>query len=96
MPTPNHDSDKEIQDMNTRLSALEHKSARAAEAFVKNDLGVPDYDGHRRAHGDMIEQDKVVQGYKRDTTKKVLEWLTVGAGVLIGQGALEWIKAHLK
>ena len=93
---PNHDFDKELQGLNDRLSTLEHRAARSTEAFVTNDLGVPDYDGHRRAHSDMIEKEKVVTSYQRDITKKVLEWLTVGAVALMGGSALEWIKAHIK
>ena len=82
--------------LNDRTQTLEHSCSRMREAFVKNDLGNPDYDGHRVAHASAIDKAKVVSGYQRDMTKKVLEWILVAVGVLIGQGALEWIKAHLK
>lgn len=95
MPT-NQDFEKDINGLNDRVSKLEHKGSRAAEAFVKNDLGVPDYDGHRKAHLEMIEQAKVVAGYKRTMTQRVLEWGLAGIGVLLGAGALDWIKGHLK
>lgn len=95
MPT-NQDFERDISGLNDRVSMLEHKAARAAEEFVKNDLGVPDYDGHRRAHLDSMEQAKVVAGYKRTMTQRLLEWCLAGVGVLLGAGALDWIKAHLK
>jgi hypothetical protein len=95
VPT-NQDYEKDITDLNDRVSSLEHKAARAAEAFVKNDLNVPDYDGHRKAHLDSMEQAKVVAGYKRTMTQRLLEWGLAGVGVLLGAGALDWIKGHLK
>lgn len=87
---------KDVDDINTRVQTLEHSCSRIREAFVKNDLGNPDYDGHRVAHATAIDKAKVVQGYQRDMTKKVLEWLLVAVAVLIGQGALDWIRGHLK
>ena len=92
----NHNFEKDIQDLNARVSAIEHKSARTVEAFVKNDLGVPDYDGHRKAHIEMIEQAKVVSGYKRTLTQRILDgWLAV-AGLLLGAGAIDWLRVHIK
>ena len=82
--------------MENRLRTVEKVLVRVTEGFPKNDLGNPDYDGHRVAHVGMIENAKVVQGYQRDLTKKVLEWLLVAVAVLIGQGAVEWLKAHIK
>lgn len=87
---------EDMKVINTRLESVEHSHNRMKEAFVKNDLGLPDYDGHRVSHANSIEKAKVVQGYQRDMTKRTLEWILVAVGVLIGQGALEWIKGHLK
>ena len=87
---------KDVESLNSRVEALEHGTSRIREGFPKNDLGNPDYDGHRVAHVNAIEKAKVVQGYQRDMTKRVLEWLLVAVAVLIGQGAMDWIKGHLK
>ena len=87
---------KDVDGIHARLEAAEHSISRIREGFPKNDLGNPDYDGHRVAHVSAIEKAKVVQGYQRDMTKRVLEWALVAVGVLIGQGALEWVKAHLR
>lgn len=92
----NHNFEKDLQDLHNRVSAIEHKDSRVAEAFVKNDLGVPDYDGHRKAHLAMIEQAKVVEGYKRTTTQRLIEWGLAGLGLLLGAGAIDWLRAHLK
>ncbi len=98
-PQANSDKDCDCEDLTAldkRVQVLEHGFARQKEAFIKNDLGIPDYDGHRVAHYNAVQQAKVLEGYKRDMTKRVLEWILVAAGVLLGQGLLEWIKAHLK
>lgn len=92
----NLDFDKEVQNLNNRVADLEHKFARMREAFVVNDLGIADYDGHRRGHTKLIEQDKVVTSYKRTITGNALWAATAGAAVLLGQALLEWLKAHLK
>lgn len=102
MPPPiqgseNQDCDcNDLAALDKRVQVLEHGFARQKEAFIKNDLGVPDYDGHRVAHFNAVEQSKVLNGYKRDLTKRVLEWALVAVAVLIGQGALDWIKTHMK
>lgn len=87
---------KDVDMLNTDVQELKHRMARMREGFVKNDLGNPDYDGHRVSHASSIEKAKVVQGYQRDMTKRAMEWLLVAVGVLIGQGAIEWVKAHIK
>ena len=87
---------KDVDGIHTRLEAAEHSISRIREGFVKNDLGNPDYDGHRVSHATSIKKAEVVQGYQRDMTKRALEWVLVAVGVLIGQGALEGVKAHLK
>ncbi len=92
----NHNFEKDLQDLHNRVSAIEHKGSRAAEAFVKNDLGVPDYDGHRKAHLAMIEQAKVVNGYKRTLTQRILDGGLAVTGLLLGAGAIDWLRAHLK
>lgn len=87
---------KEMNAITVRVTTIENGHSRMKEAFVKNDLGIPDYDGHRVSHYNSIEQARVVSGYKRDLTKRVLEWALVAVAVLIGQGAIEWIKGHIK
>ena len=61
-----------------------------------DDLGLPDYDGHRSNEKARIEEAKVLDGYKQTATKKFLEWLVVGAVAIFGAGVVEWVKTHIK
>ena len=78
------------------VQTLTHSHNRMKEAFVKNDLGLPDYDGHRSNEKARIEEAKVLDGYKQTATKKFLEWLVVGAVAIFGAGVVEWVKTHIK
>lgn len=87
---------KDVQGLNSRLSDIEHKCARMREGFVKNDLGVEDYDGHRRDHATRIEESKVINGYKRGITQNALWAGVVGVAAMFGQAMLEWLRTHIK
>lgn len=86
----------DVLELNTRLQKLEHSHARTQEAFIKNDLGLPDYDGHRNDHKVRTEEAKVVEGYKRDATKRLLDALVGALIVIFGTGFWAWMKEHLK
>lgn len=86
----------DVLGLNTRLQKLEHSHARMQEAFVNNDLGLPDYDGHRNDHKVRIEESKVVDGYKRDATKRVIDILIGAVAVIFGLGFVEWVRSNLK
>ena len=66
------------------------------KAFVKNDLGEPDFDGHRRAHLQLIEADKIMNGYKNEATKKVIGWVVAILLGAMSSGFVMWMKDHLK
>lgn len=85
-----------IAKLDTRVSSMEQATGRLREGFLKNDLGLPDYDGHRTAHRVMVEQSRVVEGYKRSATKSILGWFTAGAIGMFAAGAIEWVKTHIK
>ena len=87
---------KEVEDVNARLSVVEHSHGSMREAFIQNDLGKPDYDGHRRGHKQLVKDAEVVEGYQADATKKVLGAVAIGVVTLTITGALEWIKAHIR
>ena len=87
---------KMLQEAHNRISILEHRASFTATAFPKNDLGKPDYDGHRKHHLQIEKDEKLVEGYQIDATKKV-----IGGGVffiigLLATGALDWLKAHMR
>ena len=51
------------------------RCAQIVKGFVVNDLGEPDFDGHRKAHIQMIEAEKILKSYKTEATKKVIGWV---------------------
>lgn len=83
----------EIRD---RVANIEARQAGVDTAFVNNDLGRPDYDGHRKEHIVIKTQATRLENYKIDITKKLLEWVVVGSIVLIGSGLLYKIAAMIK
>lgn len=93
MPDHNIPPDEElwklVQDVNSRLSAIEHRYGYVASAFPKNDLDKPDYDGHRKAHLQLIEDSKVVAGYKVGVTKTVLTIIATAVCTLVGSGLVQ-------
>lgn len=86
----------EILALDSRIATVEQTTIRLREGFLKNDLGLPDYDGHRTAHKAMVEQSQVVDGYKQNTTKNALNAAVFGVLGMIVMGAVEWLKAHIR
>lgn len=81
-----------LKEVNDRLSKLEHRYGYISSAFVTNDLGKPDYDGHRRSHGEMIKQAQAMDGYKQEGAKGIIKMLVAFVGGILSIGLLEWIK----
>ena len=79
----------EIRD---RVMALESMHKHQSEAFVKDDLGHPDYHGHRKAHLQMMKEAEVVSGYKQEVTKKVLVVIVTALLTLLAAGFAEAIR----
>lgn len=79
-----------------RLNDLERKHLQIDRSFVKDDLGTPDYEGHRKAHLSLIEAEKVLDGYKQEATKKVLGWFVALLLGAMGSALLVWLQANLK
>jgi hypothetical protein len=69
-------------------------------AFVLDDLGRPDYTGHRLDHKQRIEDAKRLQQDKNKMTLTMLEWVTKGAVGLVllalVNGGMTYIAQHLK
>ena len=83
----------EIRD---RVANMEARQAGVDTAFVNNDIGKPDYDGHRKEHLVIKKHATTIENYKVDITKKLIEWFIVGAVVLVGSGLLYRIAALAK
>ncbi|MFI3217513.1 MAG: hypothetical protein QX189_00085 [Methylococcales bacterium] len=83
----------EIKD---RLAAIEAKQLTVDSAFMMNDLGKPDYDGHRKEHITFKKQETIVENYKFAVTKKILTWGAVGIVTLIGSSLVEKVIHFIK
>jgi hypothetical protein len=59
-------------DMRTRISALERELEAIKSAFVIDDLGKPDFGGHRVAHKKLIAAAEVMDKYKHTVTLKIV------------------------
>lgn len=75
-----------------RLDSIEHRLDAMSAAFVVNDLGKPDYDGHRKAHLDMLKTAAQMDAYMSEGAKKVIGAVVLAlAGIFVlGLGA--WLR----
>jgi hypothetical protein len=74
------------------VQSMKVSHVQVSEAFIKDDLGKPDYHGHRKAHLDMVSQSKVVDSYKQDATKKVIGIFVVFVIGLLAAGFMEALR----
>jgi len=71
-----HDSDGRCVD----LRMLHQRVTRLEDALPRDDLGKPDFDGHRTYHADKIESFKTLRNYQQEVTRNLLR---AGATILI-------------
>ena len=76
-----------LREIRDKLADLERDLVDHQTAFVKDDLGQPDFHGHRKAHIKMNTNQKLVESYKADVTKQILGALVV---FLLGLFASGW------
>jgi hypothetical protein len=101
---PLHDRRASVQDNNSKLLAEIHATVTTinsrmdsmSDAFVKDDLGKPDYHGHRKAHLEMMKAATAVEGIKLDMTKKVLGVMLMFVLGLVAAGFIDYLKDHIK
>ena len=84
----------DVKSINERLSLLEHRHSYVSTAFPQNDLAKPDYDGHRKAHLMMMDDAKVVAGYKQGVTKQILSVIVSVLVTLLLAGVVSYFNAH--
>jgi hypothetical protein len=68
-----------------RIDDLKIDHELVKRAFIKDDLGTPDYDGHRKSHKTINDTQALVQDYKVSMTKDVIK---IVVGFLIGALAI--------
>ena len=81
-----------LDSIDKRLSAIEHRLDLTASAFVVNDLGRPDYDGHRKAHITYMRTAETMTEYKNGAVKQVIAALVIFLSGLFVTGFFEWFK----
>lgn len=85
-----------IRSIEEKMELLVLKVDQLNTAFIKNDLGTPDYDGHRKEHikGHIsLEKTRTaLEGYKEASTKQLINIIISGVVILLIGGAIQWIK----
>jgi hypothetical protein len=85
-----------ILEIKEQLAELEGKLDRhihvVHRAFPRNDLQEPDFDGHRHYHTKKVSEEKIVSGYKQGITEKILQGVIGFILMLLGMGAVAWLK----
>lgn len=61
-----------LVEVSERLEEVELVQKEHCNAFLKNDLGKPDIDGHRKAHSTLMEAARLVTDYKISGTKALI------------------------
>lgn len=77
---------------NERLAALERRMDAMATAFIRDDLGGPDFSGHRAAHLDQKATAAKLGELKQSGAKKLIDMILVFLGGVLLAGALSWLK----
>jgi|DEB0MinimDraft_3_1074331.scaffolds.fasta_scaffold32692_4 hypothetical protein len=65
--------------LEAQIPVIQAQIVSLKTAFIKNDIGGEDYDGHRRDHLVRKQHEDALQSIKLETAKKVVWSLIVGA-----------------
>lgn len=68
------DDEKTRQWVAEELGRLNQRLDQVATAFVRDDLGQPDYHGHRLDHKRAKDTDAIKTSVKVDLAKQILGW----------------------
>lgn len=87
--------DEEVRTLKKRVDALEAKTAAIDTAFLKNDIGQPDYDAHRRSMKDEVAESERLSEYKHEATKKLIAAAILALGSLLSYGFAAYVRQLL-
>ena len=85
----------DMHQLNARVSRVEGDVERIKTAFVLNDRGAEDYDGHRKEHAANAQEEKAMADLKIGATKKIVMGLIGLAITLIGFGIGPYVRSIL-
>ena len=86
---------EDVQRINQRMGMLEQEVVNIKTAFRKNDLGNPDYDGHRVDHNNTHETASTVKDYKHKFTEKLLTVIASAVGLALFTGTVSLLATKL-
>lgn len=75
-------------DLKQRLASVERKQGEMTNAFLLNDLGLPDFDGHRKDHLAIRKASEVMSRYKIGATEKIIGVIIIAVLGLLNTGIL--------
>lgn len=91
---------KTLADIYDLLMTMKAAHDGILSAFVLDDIGKPDYTGHRLAHKQQIADAAAMQSYKTGLTKSILDWAAKGVIVFVLAAILTsgmgYLKDHIK
>lgn len=75
-----------------RIEAVEREIADIKTAFLKDDLGRPDYNGHRLATKEHQQAKEAMGELKKSAANRIVNAVLGGVLSLIGLGLLAFLK----
>ena len=75
-----------LRDIRTELAEIHRALASVSDAFPHNDLGKPDFDGHRQDHLKRMAEARTMQDYKHGVTKQIISMTVVFVTGLLASG----------
>ncbi len=81
-----------IRSIEEKIELLVLKVDQLNTAFIKNDLGTPDYDGHRKEHISLEKIRTTLEGYKEASTMQIINIIISSVIILLIGGVIQWIK----
>ena len=77
---------------NERVAALERQIEAMRAAFVRDDLGGPDFAGHRAAHLEQKIAAEHLGELKQSGAKKIIDMVLTFLFGALTMGAVSWLK----
>ena len=81
-----------LEKTSERVAKLERKCEEMATAFVRDDLGGPDFAGHRAAHLEQKIAAERMGELKQSGAKKIIDMVLAFLFGVLTLGAVSWLK----
>lgn len=81
-----------LEKTSERVAKLERKCEDMATAFVRDDLGGPDFAGHRAAHLEQKIAAERMGELKQSGAKKIIDMVLAFLFGVLTLGAISWLK----